>query len=77
MSENSPDPICGHCGKHRSKHYFEKYDSEDRVYCFTNTTGDIFTDTPSDDVILGMILDDNPDMYDQYLSRWREANGHL
>lgn len=73
----SADAVCGNCGKPYGQHYFEKYGSEDRVYCFTDTNGDIFTDTPSDDKIFNMILDDNPDIYDQYLTRWQKANGHL
>lgn len=73
----SADAICGNCGNAYSKHYFEPYGDEQRVYCNTFTNGDIFTDTPSDDTIFNMILDDNPEMYDQYLARWQKANGHL
>lgn len=73
----SADAICGNCGKPYSKHYFEKYGDEDRVYCNTLTNGDIFTDTPSDDTIYDMILEDHPSMYDQYLEKWQKANKHL
>ncbi len=66
------DPICGNCGNKKSEHYFEFGE----VFCFTHTTGDIFTDTPRDEMIFNMILDDNPDMYDEYLARWKKANGH-
>ena len=73
----SADAICGNCGNAYSKHYFEPYGEEQRVYCNMLTNGDIFTDTPSDGVIFDMLLEDHPGLYDYYLAKWRREHKHL
>ena len=73
----NPKAVCGNCGAPYWRHYFERYGSEIREYCYTHTNGDIFRDEPSEHTIFEMILSDHPDMYEEYLTRWQRENGHL
>jgi len=76
MTTLNPNAICANCGRKYKEHYFENYGKEPRIYCFTNTNGDVFSNEPSDHKILDMILEDNPDLYDRYIERWQKENGH-
>lgn len=67
-----PEAVCGHCGGRYDKHYFET-----EIFCFPNTTGDIYTEEPNDDIIFEMITESDPDLYDKMVKKWKEENGHL
>lgn len=70
------DPICGNCGNPLSEHFVETYGSETRMYCYTHTTGDIFTDEPQDSAILSMLVERRPEIYDELVVTWKTENGH-
>ncbi len=70
------DPICGNCGKPYRQHYFEKYGDKQRVYCYTNTNGDVFMDYPHEDWVLGQMGDRYPNLYEAIELEWKRANGH-
>lgn len=63
--------ICGNCEKRYSEHYFEN-----EVFCFLNTTSDIFTDEPNESIVLNMIINKYPSLYDKCVSEWKINNGH-
>ena len=65
------DPICGNCGKVLSEHYHE-----DKIYCFENTNGDIFTDEPDDMEIINFIKENNEDLYNMLVEEWKKYAGH-
>ena len=65
------EAICGCCDKEYGNHYFEN-----EVYCFENTTGDIFTDEPNQLIIFDMMHEKNPELYEQCVSEWKIKNGH-
>jgi len=66
------DPICGNCGKHKSEHHFEN-----EIFCFTDTTGDIFTDEPHDYRLIDFIEHFYPEQHAQYIKEWKRMHGHL
>jgi hypothetical protein len=68
----NPKAVCAHCGKQYQEHYPEKYKDG-----YTNTNGDTFSGIPSDETILDMILEGDPDLYQQCLDRWLLDNGHI
>jgi hypothetical protein len=70
------DPICGNCGKAYSKHYHENYGNGIEHFCTLTTNGDIFTDTPLDGILFDMLCNENPNLYEELLTKWRKANGH-
>lgn len=63
--------VCGNCGKTLSEHYHE-----DQEYCFENTTGDIFTDDPSDTILADYIRATYPELHSSYVIEWKKRNGH-
>lgn len=65
------DPICGNCGKPFSQHYHEHEE-----FCFPDTTGDIFSDEPREDWVLGQMADRYPHLYEEIELEWKRANGH-
>lgn len=65
------DPVCGNCGNKRSVHYHE-----DRIYCFDHTNGDVFTDEPSDAILVGWIEYAHTDTHKMLVNDWKHANGH-
>ena len=66
------DPICGNCGQPLSKHYHE-----DDEYCYDNTNGDVFTDEPSDCILLSFIERKHTWLHKQFIHNWKVMNGHL
>jgi len=68
------DPICGHCKEPRSKHFTEP--DRDELFCTTYTTGDLFTDEPSDDDILELLEQVHPGMCEKLDMMWKEKFGH-
>ena len=71
-SGTGKNPICGNCEKRKVDHYFES-----EIYCFENTTGDIFTDEPREDLITNMMVGLYPEIYTQLVSHWKKKSGHL
>jgi hypothetical protein len=70
--KTEPDTaICGNCGKSFADHYHE-----DEDYCFENTTGDIFTEEPSDGILVSFIENEHPNIHAQMVSEWKQENGH-
>lgn len=72
VNEKKKDPICGNCGKPLSQHY-----KEAELYCYHNTTGDIFRDFPNEDLILNQLADKFPEEYDKLVLQWKKDNGHI
>lgn len=68
---SASDPVCGHCGHRLSAHYHEN-----EIYCFKNTTGDIYTDEPSDDHMGSFLQHRHPNLYAQLVKEWQAENGH-
>ena len=71
------DPICGHCGKPLSAHYHEDYYGEKRIYCFENTTGDLFDTEPSHDNLGYFLAYHYPKIHAALVRRWKKENGHV
>ena len=65
-------PICGNCGKLKSEHYHER----NEVFCFTDTTGDVFTDEPPEGYIMNQVIEYYPRLYDRIIRQWKIKNGH-
>lgn len=65
------DPIYGNCLQKRSKHYHES-----EIYCFSNTTGDVYTDEPMDSVIACRVLEKYPHLFEEQYLEWKKENGH-
>ena len=63
--------ICGHCGKRRDEHF-----AEDEIYCFKDTTGDLWTDEPGWENIGIMIEAEYPRLWKEMVAKWKEDNGH-
>lgn len=63
--------ICGHCGQRRDKHFFEV-----EIYCFENTTGDLWTAEPGWENIGAMIESEYPTLWRKMVAKWKEDNGH-
>lgn len=70
------DPICGNCENPLSQHYRENVGKEERIYCYTHTNGDLFTNTPPDSWVFNELLERHPDIYDALVAEWKMANGH-
>lgn len=68
--EHSNDPICGGCGKPRSKHFHEDDD-----YCFEKTQ-DTFTEHPSESTLLAWMRRIEPRAVDRATASWRLSHGH-
>jgi hypothetical protein len=68
---SAADPVCGHCGRPLSAHYHEN-----EVYCFQDTTGDIYTDEPSDDHMGSFLRYRHAELYAQLVKEWQAENGH-
>jgi len=66
------DPICGNCFAPLSKHFHEN-----EIYCFPNTTGDIFKDEPPDSLILEQLYERHKEEYDDLVLLWKRNNGHI
>lgn len=72
MSKAIDDPICGNCSRPLSVHYHETEE-----YCYPDTTGDVFTDEPRDDLILERFADRFPEEYSKLVQEWKIENGHV
>lgn len=70
-NKTEKDPICGECGKPLSKHFHE-----DREYCNEVTNGDVFTDDPSDTMLMAFIRKKSSGIYDRMVTVWKLENGH-
>jgi len=66
-----PNAICGHCGQERRKHFFE-----DQVYCFRDTSGDLWSDEPSHEDIGHHVEAVYPELWTKIIKEWKEENGH-
>ena len=66
------NPICGACGNPLSKHFHE----QSGVYCNSVTTGDRFTDEPSDEIVLSLFEEMIPRARESLVRKWKIANGH-
>ena len=60
--------ICGNCGKEFKEHHFE----EGTIYCNIFTTGDIFTDTPSSQILIDFIEENYPKHFERYIRKWKK-----
>ena len=69
--DSKADPTCGHCGKKLSNHYHE-----DQIYCYHDTTGDLFSAEPTDETIGEMLAERHPDLYLELTKVWKILNGH-
>lgn len=63
--------VCGNCEKAYNEHYFEH-----EVYCFTNTTGDIFTEEPNDNIVSDIIYEKHHELVQSVINEWKAENGH-
>ena len=63
--------ICGNCGNRWDEHYHE-----DEVYCNDETTGDVFTDEPSDDILMAWIREKHTSFVSDEIAMWKRANCH-
>lgn len=70
------NPICGNCANPLSAHFVERYGDEARVYCNQQTSGDVFTDEPTDEAIMEMLLERHPQVYEGLRTAWRQEHGH-
>ena len=66
------DPICGNCQKPLSKHFHETVE-----YCYSHTNGDIYTEEPDEQMIANRVVDENPEIYDACVAKWKRENGHI
>lgn len=74
---DATDPVCGNCGNPLTQHYVESHPREgQRIYCNTFTNGDLFTSEPQESVIMDMLVDQHPDIYDGLINKWKIENGH-
>lgn len=64
-------PVCGNCGQPLSLHFHE-----DKEYCFDNTTGDVFTDEPTDQILAQHIESCHPELHAAFVAEWRRISGH-
>ena len=60
--------ICGNCRNKYKDHYFEF----NRIFCFKDTTGDIFTREPSNLVLIDFIEERHPSSYKKYIKEWKK-----
>jgi len=60
--------ICGNCGKTFIQHHFE----DGIIFCNTFTTGDIFTDDPSSQILIDFIEENYPKQYERYIRKWKK-----
>jgi hypothetical protein len=73
--ENPPaktDPVCFHCGHPESKHFHEFGE----VYCFENTTSDLFTEEPDAEDVGDWVDKHEPEIYQRARQALREDYGH-
>jgi hypothetical protein len=68
------DPICGNCKEPKSKHLREP--GRDELFCFTDTTGDIFTDVPWDCDLFQILEEQQPGIMERLEKEWQKRNGH-
>ena len=69
--DESVDPTCGNCGMPLSRHYHE-----DEVFCNDTTSGDVFTDDPSDTILMVYIRRKSDELYRQIVKDWKQEHGH-
>ena len=68
-SKMNSDPVCGNCGKPKSKHYFKH-----EIFCYTHTTGDIYRTEPREDFILDKMAERYPELYQELVDEWKRDN---
>jgi len=68
---------CGSCGKQYGDHHFENHGRGEEAFCNLETTGDVFTDQPSDDMLISHIRQYSPAVIRQATFEWRRKNKHL
>lgn len=68
------DPICGNCGKPRSQHETEA--GLEELFCYSHTTGDVFSDEPGDCAIIDLLHKRHPDIHTELVATWRTTHGH-
>ena len=62
--------ICGNCGQPYKAHFIEN-----EVYCYRDTNGDVFTDVPSDSLLIAWIEEKEPKLYEKLVRDWQKDNG--
>ena len=73
----NPEAICGNCSKPYKDHFFEVHRSEDVIYCFEDTNGDVWDDNPSDTDIANWLEFEFPRLYKKVVNSWKKEHGHF
>jgi len=69
------DPICGDCGNPKSKHLTKR--GRSALFCNADTTGNLFTDEPTQEAILELLEELFPGTEERLDLLWKRNNGHI